>query len=276
MGRTRSLQSLATLAYDCRRPAMFRAELHAALMLLQRGDLGAREMTGPWAGELGQVQFLPSDYLRYAVDYDGDGRRNLLHSVPDVLASTASLLRAHGWTAGQPWLEEVRVPRQLPWAEAALAIRHPRSQWAGWGVTMADGRPLPADDLPASLLLPLGRLGPAFLAYPNFDVYTQWNHSIVYATTAAYFATRLAGAPVVRRGQAVVMPPLQVRELQQLLEQAGFDVGGADGVLGEQTRNAVRQVQVQLDFPADAYPTSELLAAVRRLKPQPVDRSSVF
>jgi lytic murein transglycosylase len=192
LGDFRTLQSLATLAYDCRRPEQFRPELVAALSLIDSGDLTPAEMKGAWAGELGQMQFVPTYYVELAVDYDGDGRRNLVKSVPDVLASSANLLKHHGWQAGQPWLEEVRVPAEMPWAEADLTIRHPRSTWAGFGVTRADGSALPADAMPASLLLPMGRLGPAFLAYANFHVYTDWNQSLVYATTAAYYATRLA------------------------------------------------------------------------------------
>jgi lytic murein transglycosylase len=265
LGNKRTLQSLATLAYDCRRPELFRAELLAALRILERGDLAPADMVGAWAGEIGQMQFVPSGYLELAVDYDGDGRRNLVRSVPDVLASTANLLRSHGWQAGQPWLEEVRVPGELPWAEADLAIRHPRSQWAQWGVMYADGRPLPGDGLSASLLLPMGRLGPAFLAYPNFGVYTQWNKSLVYATTAAYYATRLAGAPKARRGTAAALDIGQVKDLQRRLEKLGFDVGGVDGTVGAQTRAAVKQVQIKLGLPADSWPTAQLLDAVRRM-----------
>jgi lytic murein transglycosylase len=265
LGGKRTLQSLATLAYDCRRPELFREELLAALRILERGDLVPSDMVGAWAGELGQMQFVPTGYLKLAVDYDGDGKRNLVRSVPDVLASTANLLRSHGWQAGQPWLEEVRVPDKLPWHEADLAIRHPRSQWARWKVSYADGRPLPDDSLPVSLLLPMGRLGPAFLAYPNFGVYTQWNKSLVYASTAAYYATRLAGAPKVRRGTAVALDIGEVKALQRRLEKLGFDVGGVDGTIGVQTRAAVKQVQLKLGLPADSWPTAELVDAVRRM-----------
>jgi lytic murein transglycosylase len=263
LGDKPTLQSLATLAYDCRRPEMFRAELMAALQLLDRGDLAPQDMVGAWAGEIGQMQFIPTEYLSTAVDYDGDGRRNLVRSVPDVLASSANLLVKHGWQGGQPWLEEVLVPAELPWAEADLAIKHPRSQWAAWGVTRADGSPLPADGLGASLLLPMGRLGPAFLAYPNFSVYTQWNKSLVYATTAAYFATRLAGAPKVQRGSAEALSRDQTRDVQQRLQALGHDVGGVDGTLGVQTRAAVKQVQMQLGLPADSYPDAAFLAQLR-------------
>jgi lytic murein transglycosylase len=265
LGDFRTLQSLATLAYDCRRPEMFRAELSAALQLLDRGDLAPEDLRGAWAGEVGQMQFVPTYYLQLAVDYDGDGRRNLVRSVPDVLASSANLLKHHGWRAGEPWLEEVRVPADMPWPEADLAIKHPRSQWAAWGVTKVDGGPLSQDSLPASLLLPMGRLGPAFLAYPNFDVYTQWNQSLVYATTAAYYATRLAGAPKVQRGRAEALSRQQVIEVQKNLQRLGHDVGKPDGVIGAQTRKSVKAVQMQLGLPADSYPDAAFLSALERM-----------
>jgi lytic murein transglycosylase len=256
------LRSLLTLAYDCRRPEMFREELTYALKVVQRGDLSPSQMIGAWAGEIGQTQFSPSAYFKYAVDYDGDGRRDLIHSAPDVIASTANLLVQNGWKRGQPWLQEVRVPASLPWEEADLKVKHPRKQWASWGVTQANGAPLPNDDLPASLLLLMGRQGPAFLAYENFNVFLEWNQSLVYATTAAYLATRLAGAGKARAGSP---PPTlsapQVLELQTLLARHGYDIGGkADGKLGLATRAAVRQAQLKLGLPADSYPTAELIA----------------
>ena len=202
MGDLPVLRSLATLAYDCRRPEMFRAELMDALRIIDRGDLTPGEMIGSWAGELGQTQFLPSHYFKHAVDYDGDGRRNLMRSVPDVIASTANFIVFLGWQRGQPWLQEVRVPANLAWDQADLAIQHPRSKWAGWGVTSADGKPLPADALPASLVLPMGRFGPAFLAYENFQIYLKWNQSLNYCITAAHLAARLGGAPPFGRGNA--------------------------------------------------------------------------
>lgn len=265
LGDFATLQSLATLAYDCRRPEQFRPELIAALKLLDGGDLNASEMRGAWAGEIGQTQFVPTYYLEFAVDFDGDGKRNLVKSVPDVLASSANLLKYHGWQAGQPWLEEVRAPSDMPWAEADLTIKYTRSEWAAFGVTYADGSPLPADGSKASLLLPMGRLGPAFLAYPNFDVYTKWNQSLVYATTAAYFATRLAGAPRLRAGSAEAPSGAEVKEAQQLLKRQGYDVGKVDGVIGAQTRAAVKDVQLKLGLPADSYPDPTFLAALRKM-----------
>ncbi|MGE0852734.1 MAG: lytic murein transglycosylase [Hyphomicrobiaceae bacterium] len=265
MGELPVLRSLATLAYDCRRPQMFRDELMDALRIVDRGDLRPEEMKGSWAGELGQTQFLPSHYLKHAVDFDGDGRRNLMRSVPDVIASSANFLVFLGWQRGQPWLQEVRAPANMAWDQADLAIQHPRSKWVQWGVASLDGKPLPADDMPASLVLPMGRYGPAFLAYPNFHIFIKWNQSLNYCLTAAHLATRLAGAPPFRR-PTVEMPEWsqeQAKELQQLLARRGFEVGEIDGKFGAGTRAAVKAAQMKYGLPADSYPTGNLVERLR-------------
>jgi lytic murein transglycosylase len=267
MGNYHSLPSLASLAYDCRRADRFRGQLLDALRLIQRGDLQPDEMIGSWAGELGQTQMMPSEYYQYAVDYDGDGKRNLLRSVPDVLASTANYLVGLGWKRGEPWLTEVRVPanaQNFPWDQADLDIALPRAKWASFGVALADGRPLPADNLPASLLLPMGRFGPAFLVYGNFQVYLQWNNSLVYSTTAAYLATRIAGAAALHRGNPPpALPFADVKTLQTMLAHAGYDVGAIDGFLGLKSRQAVKAMQSKYGLPADSYPTADLLARMQ-------------
>lgn len=262
-GKLSTLRSLATLAYDCRRPDKFRAELFDALRIIERGDLKPEEMRGPWAGEIGQTQFVPSIYYRYAMDYNQNGKADLIADLPDVLASTANYLKGLGWRKGEPWLREVRLPESMDWKEADIAIEHPVSQWAAFGVRLPDGS-APKGEAPASLLLPLGRNGPAFLAYRNFKVYLEWNQSLVYSTTAAYFATRLAGAPPVHRGRGVAAFTMeQTRELQQLLRARGYDIGEVDGKIGLKTREAVKKAQIKLGLPADSYPTEELL---RRLQ----------
>jgi len=266
MGKLPVLRSLATLAWDCRRGPMFRDELVAALKIIDRGDLTPADMIGSWAGELGQTQFLPTHYFNHAVDWDGDGQRNLMRSAPDIIGSSAAFLKSLGWRRGEPWLEEVKVPSNLPWDQADLTIRHPRSYWAAKGVRLADGRPLPSDSMPAALLLLQSRNGPAFLAYPNFDSFTLWNLSLNYATTAAYLANRIAGAPAMQRGTAHLLPILdasQLRELQQALARRGYAVGEIDGKLGASTRAAVRQAQLKLGLPADSYPSPELLERLR-------------
>jgi lytic murein transglycosylase len=264
-GKFSTLRALVTLAYDCRRPKEFRMQLVDALRLIERGDLKPSEMVGDWAGEMGPMQFPASDYYDFAVDYDGDGKRDLIRSVPDMLGSTANYFSKQGWRRGEPWLQEVRVPAGMRWEEADLAISHPRSQWVNWGVTLADHKTLPADDLPASLFLPMGHTGPAFLAYQNFRIYLRWNQALVYATTAAYLAARLAGAPPVARGHAPIAPLQREQnvELQKLLIQRGYLKGDADGKLGRASRAGIKAAQLALDMPADSYPTLELLDRLR-------------
>jgi lytic murein transglycosylase len=247
MGNLPTLRSLVSLAYDCRRSERFVGETIAALKIIERGDLTPDEMVGSWAGELGQTQFLPTHYFTYAVDYDGDGRRDLLRSPADVIGSTANYI-ANGlkWRRGEPWLQEVRVPQNLPsgfpWDQADLTIQLPRSKWAQ-----------------------MGRMGPAFLAYANFAAYTEWNNSLIYSTTAGYLATRIAGAAPMHRPSAPVaqLPFNELRELQQLLVRAGFNVGKVDGVMGQQSRSAVKAMQIKYGLPADSWPTAELLARMR-------------
>ena len=264
-GKDQSIKSLATLAYDCRRPEMFRGHLFDALRLIDSGDLRADEMIGSWAGELGQTQMMPSEYMAHAIDYDGDGKRNLIKSASDVIGSTGKYLVHLGWKRGEPWLQEVRVPANLPWKDADLSVQYPRSKWAAWGVTRADGKPLPNDNVPASVVLPVGRFGPAFMAYDNFQAYLKWNQSLNYSLTAAYYATRLDGAPPMNKGSANI-PKItfeETRELQELLQKRGYDVGRVDGVLGLKSRVAIRELQIKSGLPADGWPTAELLAAAR-------------
>jgi lytic murein transglycosylase len=264
-GNLPSIRSLATLAYDCRRPEQFQEQLMYALKVIDRGDLSPSQMKGPAHGEVGQFQFQPKTYYDYAVDYDGNGRRDLVQSAPDSLASAANYIRSKGWQPGQPWLEEVIVPDNLPWEQADVTIQRPRLFWSRYGVKYRNGKPVPADSMPSSLLLPMGRNGPAFLAYPNFTkVYLDWNNSLVYSTTAAYYATRLAGAPPLRRGNPEPFTAAETKQLQTLLARRGFDVGKIDGVIGAGTRDAIRSMQIKYGLPADGYPSHALLRALQR------------
>jgi len=265
-GKYKILSAIATLAYDCRRPDFFRTQLMDALRIIERGDQRVEDMIGDWAGEFGGMQFTASDYLKNAVDFDGDGRRDLIRSIPDTLASGANFLVSLGWQRDQPWLQEVHVPANLPWDQADLTIQHPRSQWVAWGVKPAYGA-LPPDSLPASLILPMGRLGPAFLAYPNFKAFLGWNSAMVYSTTVAYYATRLNGAPALSRTGAttvVALSPQQMMDLQRLLISKGYEgVGEVDGKFGAGTRTAVKKAQMKVGLPADSYPTAELIERLR-------------
>lgn len=256
--------SLATLAYDCRRPELFSEQLIAAMKIIDRGYLTLPRMVGSWAGELGQTQFLPSHYLAFAVDADGDGRRDLIRSDADIIHSTARYIQHLGWKRGEPWLQEVQVPARMPWREADLQIKHPLSKLGRWGVKDRKGRPLKGNAR-AALLLPMGRNGPAFIAYSNFDIYPQWNQSLNYSITAAYLATRLSGAPRYRPGRGTVeeFGYKRILALQKLLNKRGFDTNGIDGKHGVKSRAAVKAAQIKFGLPADSYPSQEL---VRRLR----------
>ena len=263
LGNFDTLAALATLAHDCRRPELFRPHLMAAIEIVDRGYLTPAEMKGAWAGEIGQTQLLPEEYLAFGTDGDGNGRIDLRQDAADVLFTTGKYIQSLGWRGGEPWLEAVQVPAEFPWDRAALVNKEPRANFAELGVTKADGSALPSDQLPASLILPMGRGGPAFLAYPNFDIYLKWNKSLVYSLTAAYFSTRLAGAPPVDMGNPQPGLDLEAtKQLQQRLTDLGYDTGGVDGIIGENTRAAVRKEQMRLGLPADGWPTPDLLRAL--------------
>jgi len=261
-GDFNTANALVTLAHDCRRPALFRPQILAAITLFARGDFDPASTTGAWAGEIGQVQMLPADILRNGVDGDGDGHVTLKTSPEDALMSGGRMLQSLGWHAGQPWLQEIVVPEGLDWALTGLDKPRPVADWQAMGVAAREGG-LGDPALPAAVLLPMGRHGPAFLAYPNFNVYFDWNQSLVYVTTAAYFATRIMGAQVYDAGEPD--PGLSGEEielLQERLTALGHDVGQVDGILGARTRAAVQAEQTRLGLPADAWPTRALLDAL--------------
>lgn len=258
-GNFNTLNALVTLSHDCRRPDLFRPQVFAALELFTRGDFDPNRTTGAWAGEIGQVQMLPKDIIENGRDGDGDGHVDLKGSAPDALMSGAAMLSSLGWRANEPWLVEVSVPQNLDWSKTGLNHSMTESDWERLGVTARSGS-LRNPNLKASVLLPVGRNGPAFLAYPNFHVYFEWNKSMVYVTTAAYFGTRLMGAPAYNAGSPELgLSGNEIVSLQRKLEARGYDVGGADGIIGEMTREAVQTEQERLGLPADAWPTRELL-----------------
>ncbi len=261
-GDFNTLNSLVTLAHDCRRPHLFRPQVLAAIDLWKRGEFDPATTTGAWAGEIGMVQMLPRDILERGVDGDGDGRVTLKTSAPDAILTGARVLRDLGWRAGEPWMVEVSVPPSLDWSKAGLDQTQTVSQWARLGVTPR-AVALPEGSTRASLLLPQGRKGPAFLVFDNFAVYFEWNKSLVYVTSAAYFATRLAGAPPHAKGNPdPALSADQMTALQRKLQARGHDVGRIDGILGAGTRDAVQKEQQRLGLPADAWPTLELLNAL--------------
>jgi lytic murein transglycosylase len=257
--------ALVTLAHDCRRPQLFRPQVLAMIELYRRGVLDPATTVGAWAGEIGMLQMLPTDILTLGVDGDGDGRVDPRSSLPDAVLSGAALLAHHGWRPNEPWLHEVRVPPNFQeWSLTGLRTEMPVSAWVAMGIAPAHGA-LPDGNLPASLILPQGAGGPAFLIFPNFRVLFEWNQSFTYVLTAAYFATRIEGAPVFQPGNPREgLTREQMQELQRLLTARGYDTGGTTGILGARTRIAVQDFQASLGLPADGWPTPELLRHARR------------
>lgn len=260
-GNFNTANALVTLAHDCRRPELFRPQVFAAMKLFEQGAFDPATTTGAWAGEIGMVQMLPEDIIRFGTDADGDGRVALKTSAADALVSGGNMLRGLGWKNGQPWIDEVLLPADFDWSLTGLDKKKPASEWARLGVTPRDGQL--SDTLPASLILPQGHRGPAFITYPNFDVYFEWNQSFTYVLTAAYFATRLAGAQQFNAGTPQTgLGGDQMHRLQRSLQGRGHNVGNIDGILGARTRAAVQTEQQRLGFPADAWPTPQFLAAL--------------
>lgn len=256
-GNFNTLNSLVTLAHDCRRPELFRPQVFAALELYAQGDFSPTKTTGAWAGEIGMVQMLPGDIIENGVDGDGDGRVSLKTSAVDALMSGGKMLQHLGWRAGEPWLQEVTVPSDMDWSLSGIDTTLDARDWARMGVKPRQGQ---LANLPASLILPQGRKGPAFIAYPNFRVYFEWNQSFIYVTTAAYFATRLEGASPYNQGTPEQgLQGADMKQLQRKLQARGHDVGKIDGILGAGTRAATQAEQKRLGLPADAWPTRELL-----------------
>ena len=259
-GRMPVLDSLATLACDPRRSDYFTGELIGALKIIDEGAIDPARMEGSWAGAMGHVQFMPSVFLRYAIDYDGSGRRDLWGSVPDAMASAANFLKGIGWQAGERWGREVRLPEGFAYGKAGLDQRKTLEQWRALGVRRADGAPLPVADMQASLLVPAGHQGPAFLVYDNFHVIMRWNRSEFYALSVGHLADRIIGA-----GDFQQPPPPsprlsreQITALQQQLNDKGFDSGEPDGVLGPATRAAISRFQQAHNLIADGFPSPGL------------------
>ena len=261
VGDIPTIDALATLGFEGRREAWARGQLLAALKILQNRDIDRAQMMGSWAGAMGQTQFLPSNFLAYAVDADGDGRRDIWGSVADVMASTANFLARSGWQAGQPWGLEVRLPPGFDYARADADVRQPTSGWADEGVQSMDGAPLPALE-GSSILLPASARGPAFLVGPNFRTILRYNNSTSYALAVGLLAQKLAGEPAMQTPWPRDLQALtrsQLLALQTTLNVHGFDSGTPDGTNGPATRRGVRQYQRSLGLPADGYPTLGLL-----------------
>ncbi|MDP5218304.1 lytic murein transglycosylase [Ruegeria sp. 2205SS24-7] len=265
-GSNNTIRSLATLAHDTRRSAFFEAELVAALQILEAGDVSARGMKGSWAGAMGHTQFMPSSYHRYAVDFTGDGKRDIWSDDPrDALASTAAYLAGFGWTEGQPWGVEVRLPKGFDYAQARRDLTRFPSDWAAAGVVDVSGKPVP-DHGEASILLPAGSQGAAFMVFDNFAVLEKYNTADAYVIGVGYLADRIAGGPVIaadwpRGDRALTFS--ERKELQRRLTGAGFDTQKIDGRVGPLTINAVRSYQTANGLVPDGYASPRLLERLR-------------
>lgn len=260
------IDALTTLAYRGRRTGYFRDELLTALDILNSGDIPAAQMKGSWAGAMGQTQFMPTIFARHAVDADGDGRRDIWNSLPDVFASTAKFVRANQWKTGESWGREVRLPDGFPYQDAELNITKTVNEWAALGVRGMDGGTLRGDDK-ASILVLAGHQGPAFLVRDNFRAIMRYNPSTSYALAVALLADRMTGKPGIQGSWPRHEQPLsrdERNDLQTLLNTLGLDAGKVDGIIGAGTRAAVRRFQATIGVIPDGFATKDLLARLRQ------------
>ncbi|BAQ83286.1 lytic murein transglycosylase [Pseudomonas sp. St29] len=267
-GNKSVIRSLATLAYEGRRPAFANSQLIAALQIIQHGDIQPEKMLGSWAGAMGQTQFIPTTYNTHAVDFDGDGRRDIWNSPADALASTAHYLQSSGWQKGQPWGVEVQLKSGFDYALADASTRKTVAEWLSLGMTTSNGKALPygTEQLSASLLLPAGYRGPAFLILDNFRAVLKYNNSSSYALAVNLLSERFGGAGQINGSWPKDDLPLSRSErieLQTLLSTHQYDAGNPDGIIGANTRKAIRSAQQALGWPADGYPTHKLLESLR-------------
>lgn len=265
-GKTLIIPALTTLAYDGRRGKFFEEQLVAALRIIQSGDVESRSMVGSWAGAMGHTQFMPTSFLGYAVDFTGDGKRDIWSDDPtDSLASTAAYLARSGWQRGLPWGVEVRLPQGFDFRQSGKGVKKSGSAWAAMGVTSANGRGLPSYN--GSLLLPAGSRGPAFFISDNFRAISRYNNSDSYVMGVGLLANRIAGGPGVQGAWPRTDSPLsndQKAEIQRRLNALGFNAGEVDGKLGGQSIDAIRAFQRARGLPSDGYATPALLAALRK------------
>jgi membrane-bound lytic murein transglycosylase B len=266
MGERSVVRSTATLACVGRRQDYFRNEFLAAIEILYRGDVQADRMKGSWAGAFGPTQFMPSVYKNYAVDADGDGRRDLTTSVPDLLFSTANYFRRHGWETGQTWGYEVEVPKSFNFMLADRSKLMSLREWEQLGIRRAGGKPFPRPSDRAFLMVPAGSQGPGFLMLNNFRVIMRYNPAEAYALAIGHLSDRLRGGdPLVQswpRHERVLTRDERT-EMQQLLARRGFDIGAPDGRLGPKTRAAIRDFQARAGLVPDGFPSATVLARLR-------------
>ncbi|HAT27797.1 MAG TPA: lytic murein transglycosylase [Gammaproteobacteria bacterium] len=259
------LQALATLAYDPRRAEFFRRELLTALQIIDDGHIAADSMSGSWAGAMGQLQFLPSVFYSYGVDGDNDGRIDIWNSLPDIFHSAANFLSESGWRGDERWGREVILPVNFDFRLSGTGTRKRLQEWKELGIIQTSGAPIPVADMDASIVLPVGAAGPAFLAYDNYRTTLVYNPSTFYALTVGHLADRFTGSAAIQRmpDNEQAMSVANVKELQERLNALGFNSGEPDGRVGRRTRSAIRSYQGDSDLPMDGYASIQLLEAVR-------------
>ncbi|ENU21189.1 hypothetical protein F994_00163 [Acinetobacter bohemicus ANC 3994] len=273
------LQALGTLSCEGRRQSFFRGEFFTTMRILQRGDLTEQQMKGSWAGAFGHTQFMPSTYEELAVDFDGDGRRDLVSSTSDALASTANFLKKRGWQTGMPWGFEVRIPDDMSIAGESRRNKKSLSSWMSRGVVRADGSALIQGNLSSSsaagLMAPAGANGPVFLVFKNFDAIYSYNAAESYALAIAHLSDRLQG----NGGFSKAWPTddagtsrAERREIQQFLLNKGYDIGSVDGLIGDKSRQAIRQEQIRLGLSPTGRAGQQILAAFRNENAQKMMR----
>ena len=266
MGGNNTIHALATLTEGGYRAPFFREELLTALRIVSDGHVSPRNMVGSWAGAMGHTQFMPTSFMSYAVDFNGDGRKDIWNSVPDALGSTANYLKSFGWRPGETWGYEVRLPQNFNFGAARQLERAPLSQWQSMGVARVSGKPFPRATDSGRLYLPAGAAGPAFLLLPNFEVIKRYNNSDSYALAVGHLADRILGGGSFATPwpRDYALNKNQRAELQALLGRAGFDVGTPDGVVGPKTRAAVLAYQARAGLPVDGYISGRLLETLKR------------
>lgn len=267
MGDFSVVRSVATLACSTKRTVFFSNETVQALRILSMNHMTAAQMKGSWAGAMGNMQFMPSTFTKWAVDRDGNGKIDIWASVPDALTSGANFLRGIGFKPGLPSSDEVTLPANFPLDQADTTVEKPVGAWAAMGVKLAGGKALPASSEPASILLPAGFRGPAFIIYPNFKAVMNWNRSTLYALAVGILAKQIAGGPAVMQPPPADDEPLArdtVIDMQTRLAKLGFYGDDVDGLLGPKTRSGVRLFQKQQGIPADGHPTADVVQRLQR------------
>ena len=259
------LQALATLAFDPRRAEFFRTELLTALKIIDDGHIAVDNMSGSWAGAMGQLQFLPSVFARYGIDGDNDGKIDIWNSLPDIFHSAANFLSQSGWRGDERWGREVLLPSNFDFSLTGTRTRKPLQEWNELGIIQMNGSPIPVANMQASVILPAGAGGPAFLTYANFRATMVYNPSTFYALTVGHLADRYTGGAAIQRmpENEQAMSVADVQALQELLNAAGFDSGEPDGRVGSRTRTAIRAYQQNKELPMDGYASLKLLEALR-------------